>query len=185
MLEEDKILKRIERHKETQEDFTPNGVVNDLLDRFPKEAFTDMRKTIIDYSAGNGNLLVEAYDRKLDNSKNIDDAIVALMSIYGVELMADNVEECRERLYALTVSRYPKVKTTPELDYKVRNIIKNRIQWHDSLKFDYNKWPAIGKQRTGHVSFKEVRTECDTKYPMWFKADPCVQLTLFDESFFE
>ena len=115
----------------------------------------------------------------------MDDAIEALKSIYGVELMADNVEECRERLYALIISRYPKIKTTPVLDYKVRNIIKNRIQWHDSLKFDYNKWPAIGKQKTGHVSFKEERTECDTKYPMWFKADPCVQLTLFDETFLE
>lgn len=185
MLKENKTKERVERHGDTQEDFTPIGIVNSMLDQYPKEAFKDMKKTFIDYSAGNGNFLVEILDRKLDNSKNVDDAIEALKSIYGVELMADNVEECRERLYALTVSRYPKVKTTPELDYKVRNIIKNRIQWHDSLAFDYNKWPAIGKQRTGVVSFKEVRTECDTKYPMWFKADPCVQLTLFDESFFQ
>ena len=185
MLEKDKTKKRVERHDDTQEDFTPIGVVNSMLDQYPQEAFKDMKKTFIDYSAGNGNFLVEILDRKLDNSKNVDDAIEALKSIYGVELMADNVEECRERLYALTVSRYPKVKTTPELDYKVRNIIKNRIQWHDSLKFDYDNWPPIGKQRTGTVSFKEPRTERDTKYPMWFKADPYKQLTLFDDSFFD
>ena len=185
MLEKDKTKKRVERHDDTQEDFTPIGVVNSMLDQYPQEAFKDMKKTFIDYSAGNGNFLVEILDRKLDNSKNVDDAIEALKSIYGVELMADNVEECRERLYALIVSRYPKVKTIPELDYKARNIIKNRIQWHDSLKFDYNNWPPIGKQRAGIVSFKEERTERDTKYPMWFKADPCVQLTLFDESFFQ
>lgn len=167
MLEEDKILKRIERHKETQEDFTPNGVVNDLLDRFPKEAFTDMRKTIIDYSAGNGNLLIEAYDRKLDNSKNIDDAIVALMSIYGVELMADNVEECRERMYNLLVSRYPRVKTDPEVDRVARCIIINRIQWHDSLVFDYENWPEI--TIFAEPEFKVPKTEKDTKYPMWYR----------------
>jgi hypothetical protein len=185
MLKEDKTQKRVERHDETQEDFTPIGIVNGMMDQFPKEAFTNMSKTIIDYSAGNGNFLVEALDRKLDHSKNIDDAIEALKAIYGVELMADNVEECRERLYALTISRYPKIKTTPELDYKVRNIIKNRIQWHDSLAFNYNKWPAIGKQRTGFVSFKEVPGPCDDMFPMWHKGEPCTQLTLFDESFFE
>lgn len=185
MLEKDKNEKRVERHDETQEDFTPIGIVNSMLDQFPKEAFTDMSKTIIDYSAGNGNFLVEALDRKLDNSKNVDDALTALKSIYGVELMADNVEECRERLYALVISRYPKIKTTPEYNYKVRNIIKNRIQWHDSLKFNYNKWPSIGKQRTGFVSFKEPKGECDTKYPMWFKDESCKELTLFTDADFE
>ena len=186
MLNKDKTKERVERHDETQEDFTPIGIVNSMLDQFPKEAFTDMSKTIIDYSAGNGNFLVEALDRKLDNSKNVDDALTALKSIYGVELMADNVEECRERLYALVISRYPKIKTTPELNYKARNIIKNRIQWHDSLAFDYNKWPSIGKQRTGFISFKEEPTEFDTKYPMWFKAEKPTyeELLLFtDEDF--
>ena len=184
MLEKDKTKKRVERHDDTQEDFTPIGVVNSMLDQYPPEAFKDMKKTFIDYSAGNGNFLVEILDRKLDNSKNVDDAIEALKSIYGVELMADNVEECRERLYSLTVSRYPKVKTMPEMDYKVRNIIKNRIQWHDSLKFDYKNWPPIGKQRTGNVSFKEPKTELDTKYPMWFKDEFYRELLLFtDEDF--
>ena len=167
MLEEDKILKRIERHKETQEDFTPIGVVNSMLDQYPQEAFKDMKKTFIDYSAGNGNLLVEAYDRKLDNSKNIDDAIVALMSIYGVELMADNVEECRERLHSLLISRYPKVKSEPEIDRIARCIIINRIQWHDSLKFDYDNWPEITIY--SDPDFKVPQTELDTKYPMWFR----------------
>ena len=119
MLEKDKTKKRVERHDDTQEDFTPIGVVNSMLDQYPEEAFKDMKKTFIDYSAGNGNFLVEILDRKLDNSKNVDDAIEALKSIYGVELMADNVEECRERLYALMVSRYPKVKMTPELGLRL------------------------------------------------------------------
>ena len=98
MLKKDKTKKRVERHDDTQEDFTPIGVVNSMLDQYPQEAFKEMKKTFIDYSAGNGNFLVEILDRKLDNSKNVDDAIEALKSIYGVELMADNVEECRERL---------------------------------------------------------------------------------------
>lgn len=185
MLEKDKTQKRVERHDETQEDFTPIGIVNFMLNQYPQEAFKNMKKTFIDYSAGNGNFLVEVLDRKLDNSKNVDDAIEALKSIYGVELMADNVEECRERLYALATSRYPKIKTTPELDYRVRNIIKNRIQWYDSLKFDYDNWPPIGRQRTGTISFKESKGLEDTKYPMWFKDKSRKQLLLFDDSFFK
>ena len=167
MLAKDKTQKRVARHDETQEDFTPNGIVNSMLDQYPKEAFKDMKKTFIDYSAGNGNFLVEILGRKLDNSKNMDDAIVALMSIYGVELMADNVEECRERLHSLLISRYPKVKSEPEIDRIARCIIINRIQWHDSLKFDYDNWPEITIY--SDPDFKVPQTELDTKYPMWFR----------------
>lgn len=175
MLNNDKTQKRIARHSETQEDFTPIGVVNAMLDLLPKEAFTNMSKTVIDYSAGNGNFLVEVLDRKLDNSKDIPDAVEALKSIYGVELMADNVEECRERLYALTISRHPKIKLHPVLNNEVRRIIKNRIQWYDALAFDYSKWPEI--PTTGEANFKERRTELDTKYPMWYKEKEPLQLS--------
>ena len=44
MLEKDKTKKRVERHDDTQEDFTPIGVVNSMLDQYPKEAFKDMKK---------------------------------------------------------------------------------------------------------------------------------------------
>lgn len=176
MLNENKTQKRIARHSETQEDFTPIGVVNAMLDLLPKDAFTDMSKTIIDFSAGNGNFLVEILDRKLDNSKDINDAINALKSIYGVELMADNVEECRERLYALTISRHPKIKQQPKINNEVRKIIKNRIQWCNALLFDYEHWPEIPKSE-GEVSFKEIRTELDSKYPMWYKEKEPLQLS--------
>ena len=44
MLEKDKTKKRVERHDDTQEDFTPIGVVNSMLDQYPLEAFKDMKR---------------------------------------------------------------------------------------------------------------------------------------------
>ena len=186
MLKEDKTQKRVDRHKDTQEDFTPFNIVNEMLDKFPKETFANMDETIIDYSAGNGNFLVEALDRKLDNSKNIDDAIRGLKSIYGVELMADNVEDCRKRLYALFISRYPQTLKDFTTSQTVRSIIKNRIQWHDSLAFNYNEWPKLKKPGKKKISFHEDRTQEDTKYPMWFKdkGAKTPQLSLFTDEMF-
>jgi hypothetical protein len=53
----------------------------------------------------------------------------------------------------------------------VRSIIKNRIQWYDSLQFDYNRWPKmnISLDNIHEVIFEEIPSEKDTKYPMWYK----------------
>ena len=48
-----------------------------------------------------------------------------------------------------------------------RCIIINRIQWYDSLKFDYDNWPEITIY--SDPDFKVPQTEPDTKYPMWFR----------------
>lgn len=99
---------------------------------------------------GIGNFLVEILNRRLKNTKCIDDAIMAVKTIYGIELMADNVKECRERLYNTIIEYYPEIVDTFEIDFKIKSIIKNRIQWFDSLKFDYEHWPTLSmKPRKG------------------------------------
>ena len=61
-------------------------------------------------ACGNGNFLAEILRRKLDvvrrkygksNSEYVQCSILAVCSIYGVELLEDNVAECRERLYKI------------------------------------------------------------------------------------
>ena len=100
MLNEDISDIRKERHHITQEDFTPNEIVNEMLDKLPDIAYEDFDKVILDYSCGIGNFLVEALNRRLKNCKDVNDGVKALSTICGVELMADNVEECRNRLYS-------------------------------------------------------------------------------------
>lgn len=186
MLNEDKSKKRVERHAITQEDFTPKCVVEKLVSKLPEDTFTDFKKTIIDTSSGIGNLLVGVLIKRLENTSTERDAINAMRTIYGVELMADNVQECRERLYNLITEKYPSIKEDKSLNYELRAIIRNRIQWGDSLTFDYEHWPKIEhlkpSSKRENVSFEERRRQGFTKYPMWYieKQVP-KQLSLFPE----
>ena len=183
MLESDATDIRVERHQVTQEDFTPESVVNDMLACLPDDTFTDFSKTILDPSCGIGNFLVEVLRRRLEHCKNQDDAIRAMKSIYGVELMADNVEDCRQRLYDTVIGGFPKIQNNVDMDYYLRALIRNRIQWCDSLEFDYEHWKPLKHTKPcakhERISFHETRNEDDELYPMWHKNE-LKQLDLFN-----
>jgi hypothetical protein len=125
--------KRKARRKETAEDFTPEPLVNEMLDKLPQEVWTDPNKTFLDNSAGNGNFLVAVLQRKLDHCH---DPLQALSTIYGVELMYDNVEEMHHRMYTIVKD----LLVTQEDKDKAFKIIKENIVCHDALTFDYENW---------------------------------------------
>lgn len=169
MLKEDISDIRKERHHITQEDFTPTMIVNQMLDKLPNSVYIDFDKIILDYTCGVGNFLVEALNRRLKNCSDINEGVKALSTICGVELMADNVEECRNRLYYSFMEAFPDAGDKDI--FIVRSIIKNRIQWYDSLQFDYDRWPKldINLDEIKDITFEEYPSIEDTKYPMWFK----------------
>lgn len=169
MLKEDISDIRKERHHITQEDFTPTVIVNEMLDKLPDIAYKDFDKIILDYTCGVGNFLVEALNRRLKNCSDINEGVKALSTICGVELMADNVEECRNRLYYSFMEAFPDAGDKDI--FIVRSIIKNRIQWYDSLQFDYDRWSKldINLDEIKDITFEEYPSIEDTKYPMWFK----------------
>jgi len=94
---------RISDHGEV---FTPNWMVEDMLDLVSEEsARIDSR--FLEPACGSGNFLKSVLTRKLEtvNSRYGKSdfekrhyALFALMSIYGIELLGDNVAECRENL---------------------------------------------------------------------------------------
>jgi hypothetical protein len=83
------------RVKETAEVFTPTPLVESTLDKLDPTTFTDPTKTFLDPSCGDGQFLASVLYRKLQNGIDFE---TALSKIYGVDLMEDNVELCRERL---------------------------------------------------------------------------------------
>jgi hypothetical protein len=125
--------KRLSRRKITAEDFTPPALVSEMLDKLPPEVFSDPTKTFLDNSAGNGNFLIEVLRRKLALNHP---PLQALSTIYGVELMADNVEEMKQRL----------LDALPDLDDTQKaqaiEIINHNIVCHDALTWDYDNWKA-------------------------------------------
>ena len=188
MLENDITNKRKERHHITQEDFTPDVIVEMMLARLPKETFTNFSKKIIDNSCGIGNFLAAILERRLKKCKTPQDAIRAMKTIYGVELMADNVAECRERLYDIILTKFPTIVEDEILNFNIRAVIRNRIVWYDSLKFDY-KWKKLRTygNHDKNITFEERRTAKDIKFPMWYEEEPqkIKELCLFTDKHFK
>jgi type I restriction-modification system DNA methylase subunit len=108
------------RVKATGEVFTPTELVQEILDTLPQELFLDPTKTFLDPSCGDGQFLSEVLIRKLENGIDFE---TALSTIYGVELMPDNVELCKERLLCGQTH--------------LQHIVDNNIVCHDALTYDY------------------------------------------------
>ena len=108
------------RVKATGEVFTPTPFVQKLLDQLPSEVFTDVTKTILDPSCGDGQFLGEVLIYKMENGSTFEQA---LSTIYGVDLMQDNVELCRERLLCGRED--------------LRHIVERNIVCADALRYHY------------------------------------------------
>lgn len=91
------MIPRDNRTKLTGEIFTPLPLVDEILDQLPQELFTNPEKTFLDPAAGNGNFLVRVLERKIkvQGKKRITQA---LKTTFGVDIMKDNIEECKQRL---------------------------------------------------------------------------------------
>jgi N-6 DNA Methylase len=89
-----------ERVKQVGEVFTPDWLVEEMLDKLPRETWQE-GKTFLDNSCGNGNFLIAVLTRKLQQGH---DPLGALQSIYGTDIMQDNIEECRDRLLHIVAS---------------------------------------------------------------------------------
>ena len=87
------------RIKQTAEIFTPTQLVQEMLDKLEEEdptLFSDPTKIFLDNSCGDGQFLSEIIIRKMERSEcSLEQA---LSTTYGIELMEDNVIECRKRL---------------------------------------------------------------------------------------
>jgi len=115
------------RIRQTAEVFTPTPLVSKILDQLEKEdptLFSDSDRTFLDNSCGDGQFLSEVVIRKMEKSGCT--LKQALSKTYGVELMEDNILECRKRLAG--------PNPTPE----ILQIVEKNIVHHDALTYDYS-----------------------------------------------
>ena len=86
--------KRLSQHNEI---FTPRSVSKLMLsiNNISKEDFADISKTFLDPACGDGALLAEILLFKLQNSIEIGEALATL---YGIDIMPDNIDVTRNRL---------------------------------------------------------------------------------------
>lgn len=148
----ERIIKSKERSRKYGEVYTPSFFVEFMLDALNKEegrnVFAD-DATFLDPTCGNGNILVQILRRRLEAHVP---PLRALASVYGVDLLPDNVEECRERLLAV-------FREYDDDPLAVEILEKNVVQGN-FLKFDvdFYEW----KEQDG--TLVPVREKCEQTF---------------------
>ena len=112
-----KQIKSRERVTEHGEVFTNEREVNAMLDMVQSEC-ERIESRFLEPACGDGNFLAEVLRRKLAQVKKRygksaadyeRNAFVAVSSLYGVDILMDNAEACRKRLFEIFSAEYAKV----------------------------------------------------------------------------
>ena len=141
MAEQIKSKDRVADHGEV---FTAEREVNAMLDLVKQET-ERIESRFLEPACGTGNFLVEILRRKLDVVKKRyrssrpeyeKYSVLAVSSIYGVDLLADNVQECQERLFEIWRDSYHEVcknDADEHCEEAVRFILQHNILCGNAL----------------------------------------------------
>jgi len=125
--------KRQSRNKQTGEVFSPPKLVNQMLSKLPKEIWLK-GKTFCDPAVGNGNFLIAILIRKIQRGHN---DLQAIQSLYGVDIMRDNIQECRLRLLKV-IQLFGKTITEEHIRTVLKNIVWININKYPGGSLDYD-----------------------------------------------
>ena len=108
------------RKLHSSEYFTPFEKVLERLDAYNESVWKDLESQFLDPTCGDGQFLGEVLIRKMENGSTFEQA---LSTTYGVDLMQDNVDLCRERLLCG--------------QEHLRHIVEKNIVCADALRYHY------------------------------------------------
>lgn len=126
---------RINRRKDnesTQEFFTPYEIVKQMADKIPDSTWQDPSKTFLEPCFGNGQFIVYIVYRRINSGI---DWKTALSTLYGVELMQDNVDECKERVLDLLDKMNIKYDKSQAMKIMNKNLVCS-----DFFEWDFENW---------------------------------------------
>lgn len=169
---------RVQQHGEV---FTPKSTVNEMLNMDGlKENIEDIRKKILEPSVGEGVFLVEILKRRLKNILNLSVditeyenlSLLALTSLYGIELLDDNVKKCVMNIYICfgsfyekALKKYNKRRKQKVLDSARTIISANIVQGNFLTKktstkkaIIFSEWKEIQNTKN-RKNIKVIRTE--------------------------
>lgn len=144
--------------------FTAAREVNAMLDLVKQET-ERIDSRFLEPACGDGNFLAEILRRKMavvkrkykkspmDYEKN---AVLAASSIYGVDILQDNVEACRKRMFEIWDKEYRaicKKEVSEECREAVRFIFSRNIVCGNALSL--KKVDAQGKDTSEPIVFSE------------------------------
>ena len=177
-----KSRQRVAQHGEV---FTNPREVNAMLDLVRDESFR-LDSRFLEPACGDGNFLIEILRRKLSLLKDIKSptelkfqSLIAVGSCYGIELLEDNAEACRLRLFTEVREQMGKKNCTPGYEESLRYMLKKNIVCGDALTYrtadgkpiTFCEWTPIA----GSMQFSRRDFQFD------FLVNQTHQYSLFDE----
>jgi hypothetical protein len=141
---EDSLVISKQRVTDHGEVLTGTREVNAMLDLVKHET-ERIESRFLEPACGNGNFLAEILERKLRvvesryGKGQLDferKAVVAVASIYGIDVLADNVTQCRDRLFVIFDRHYTtrfKSSAKDECRDAVKYILERNIIHGDAL----------------------------------------------------
>ena len=166
MEEQVKSKQRVADHGEV---FTPAWMVEAMLDLVKNES-ERIDSRFLEPACGSGNFLVQILKRKLatveskygkSDFEKRHHSLFALMCIYGIELLEDNAEECRENLLKI-FTEYLRIEVSDELCKAAQNVLAVNIIRGDALTMKdvsgeplvFPEWAYLSKGKYSRRDFK-------------------------------
>jgi hypothetical protein len=161
-----KSKKRVADHGEV---FTPPWMVEAMLDLVKGET-ERIDSRFLEPACGSGNFLVRVLQRKLgavelkfgkSEFEKRHYALLALMCIYGIELLADNIAECRANLHEIFTD-YLNLNEPDDL-YRVAFYVLSQnvahgdaltMRTHDGQPITFAEWGYLGKGKFQRRDFR-------------------------------
>jgi len=171
-----KSKQRVADHGEV---FTPPWMVEAMLDLVKGET-ERIDSRFLEPACGSGNFLVQILQRKLaavelkygkSDFERQHYALLALMCIYGIELLPDNIAECRANLLEI-VAEHLRVEDSAEL-YRAASWVLSQnlvhgdaltMRTHDGQAITFAEWGYLGK---GKFQRRDFRLDALTQSSMF------------------
>lgn len=131
-------VERVSRRKSgisTNEFFTPFSIVDRMCAKVSPEEWADPDKTFLEPSFGNGNFLVYIIYKRISSGLTWQQT---LSTLYGVELMEDNVQEAKERICELLDKMEVKYDKAEAMSIMDKNLVCS-----DFFKWDFENWRSM------------------------------------------
>jgi hypothetical protein len=155
-----KTVKSKQRVADHGEVFTPAWMVEAMLD-LVKDETERIDSRFLEPACGSGNFLVQILRRKLtaveikygkSDFERRHYALLALMCIYGIELLADNIAECRANVLEI-FAEYLNLEESGELYRAASYVLSQNIVHGDALTMRahggktiiFAEWGYLGK----------------------------------------
>ncbi len=149
--------------------FTPPWMVEAMLDLVKGET-ERIDARFLEPACGSGNFLVQILQRKLaavelkygtSDFERRHYALLALMCIYGIELLLDNIAECRANLLEI-LAKYLSVDESDELHRAASWVLSQNLvhgdaltmRTHDGQAITFAEWGYLGKGRFQRRDFR-------------------------------